>query len=227
MRLSLICAGWALALIAAGLLVAGLMAAAPSLAPPGASALDQVLAQNWELARGFQHMLLAGVALLCGLASMILARLLPQAETGEDWHATVTRIASTAEAIRREASKKAPAILLALTIGSPAAAQAPNAADNYLSMLAEREAALLAYLDLCLGAADGMAKDGIRRVVTATTAEAQRATPNDDARGFYRAARAFAATQVLASAPSNAARCALLHPRIATLALTHIGLSRP
>lgn len=103
MRLSLICAGWALALVAAGLLVAGLMAAAPGLAPPGASALDQVMAQNWELARGFQHMLLAGVALLCGLASLILARLLPKAEMGEDWHGTLARIASAAEAIRREA----------------------------------------------------------------------------------------------------------------------------
>jgi hypothetical protein len=77
MRMTALSAGWALILAALALLAAGVLAAAPGEPVPGASALGQVIAQQWELARGFQHMLLAGVALLCGLAAFILARLLP------------------------------------------------------------------------------------------------------------------------------------------------------
>jgi hypothetical protein len=77
MRMTALITGWALALTAAALLVAGIAAAAPGTPEFGASALGQVVAQQWELARGFQHMLLAGVAMLCALAAFILARMLP------------------------------------------------------------------------------------------------------------------------------------------------------
>ncbi len=78
MRLTMLILGWALALTAAALAIAGIAAAAPGRAEFGTSAIEQVLAQKWLLARGFQHLLLAGVAMTSGLAAMILARLLPE-----------------------------------------------------------------------------------------------------------------------------------------------------
>lgn len=77
MRMTVMSAGWAMTLAAAALLVAGIAAAAPSTPEFGATALAQVVARQWELARGFQHMLLAGMAMLCALVAFILARMLP------------------------------------------------------------------------------------------------------------------------------------------------------
>lgn len=77
MRMTVLIAGWALTMAATALLVAGIAAAAPATPEFGATALAQVVAQQWELARGFQHMLLAGMAMLCALAAFILARMLP------------------------------------------------------------------------------------------------------------------------------------------------------
>jgi hypothetical protein len=77
MRITVLITGWALVLTAAALVVAGIAAAAPSSPNSAMSALGQVLAQQWELARGFQHMLLGGIAMLCALTAFILARMLP------------------------------------------------------------------------------------------------------------------------------------------------------
>jgi hypothetical protein len=119
------------------------------------------------------------------------------------------------------------AALAAIALTCAASAQPPSANDSYLVLLGEREALLLAYSDLCLGSADGIAKSGITRMLTAHAAEVQRVTPNDDARGFYRAARSLAAVQIINSGTTNAARCLTLHQRAATLAMTHIGMQRP
>jgi hypothetical protein len=119
------------------------------------------------------------------------------------------------------------ALLAAVALSSAAIAQPTSSADSYLALLGEREALLLAYSDLCLGSADGIAKSGITRMLAAHAAEVQRVTPNDDARGFYRAARSLAAVQIMNSGTTNPARCLVLHPRAAILAMTHIGMQRP
>ena len=102
MRMIVIGLGWALVLAALGLLGLGIVQAAPGSLDSSASAARQVAAQNWSLARGVDALLLAGLAQIGAMGAFILAQMLPQAETGEDWHGTLARVASAAEAIRRE-----------------------------------------------------------------------------------------------------------------------------
>lgn len=108
MRMTALLTGWALVLTAAALIIAGIVAAAPSNPDSAMSALGQVMAQQWELARGFQHMLLGFVALLAAFAAFILVRQLPNpaAEPPDDLHGNIHRMAIALEAMRRESPRR-------------------------------------------------------------------------------------------------------------------------
>lgn len=106
MRMTALFTAWALVVTAAALIIAGIVAAAPSNPSSfGMGAVEQMLARQWVLARGFQQMLLGFVALLAAFAAFILVRQLPNplAEAGDDLHSNLQRIAAAVEAMRREA----------------------------------------------------------------------------------------------------------------------------
>ena len=104
MRVIVMGLGWALLLAALALLVMGIAAAAPGSLDSSASAARQVAAQNWSLARGFEALALAGLALIGAMGAFILAQM-PPAPRGHgqgDWQGDVARIARAIEAQRRE-----------------------------------------------------------------------------------------------------------------------------